>query len=168
MALIVETGSGAANANSYVALDAARTLADMLYVALPADDATAESALVAAARFLEGFRDQFKGSLSNGSDQALCWPRSLADIGGFEVGSDSIPYSLKCAQVAAASLIGAGSNLTPNSDGRFVTKKDIDGLVTEYSEKLYSTPDGSPRWGIVDAYLRPLLIERKGSRLGAY
>jgi hypothetical protein len=124
--------------------------------------------LSGAARFLEGFRDQFKGSLSNGSDQALCWPRSLADIGGFEVGSDSIPYSLKCAQVAAASLIGAGSNLTPNSDGRFVTKKDIDGLVTEYSEKLYSTPDGSPRWGIVDAYLRPLLIERKGSRLGAY
>lgn len=168
MPLIVEDGSGAADATSYVALADAKTLAATLYLALPATDPAIEAALAGAARFLEGFRAQFKGHPTNGADQALAWPRNLADIGGFEVANDSIPYSLKCAQVAAAALIGAGQNLLPNSDGRFVTKKDIDGLVTEYSEKLYSTPDGSPRWATVDAYLRPLLIERKAGRLGAY
>jgi hypothetical protein len=170
MALTVEDGTGIAGADSYVALAEARTLAASIGLALsnPANDATDENALRAGVHFLEGFADRFQGYRTNGLDQVLSWPRSLATIGGFEVEGDNIPHILKAAQVAAAAEFLAGKNLFPDSDGRFVTRKEIDVLVTEYSEKLTATEDGGPRFGVIDAYLRPLLIAKRASRLGAY
>jgi hypothetical protein len=161
MPLIVETGTGVANANSYVDLIEGRALADSCGLVLPADDTACEIALAAAARYLEGFADRFQGYATNGLDQPLQWPRARVFVGAFESASDSIPNLLKSAQVAAASLIAGGEDLFPNSDGRFKKASKVDVIESEFSEKVFGTVDGLPRFGIVDTFLRPLLVAAK-------
>lgn len=158
MPLTVETGSGSASANSYVSLAEARTLAVALGVILSPVDADAESALARATTYLETFRDLFQGHRTNGNEQALAWPRKLAAINGAMLEEDAIPLLLKKAQVTAASLIGAGTDLFPVDDGKFITEDTVDVITTKYSEKL-SRRGSHVDYPIVNAYLSPLLSD---------
>lgn len=167
--LIVETGSGISNANSYVALLDARNLADSLGFSLPADDTQAESALAAACRYLETFRPQYQGHAANGADQSLSFPRNLVFVNETEIDNSSVPVLLQYAQVAAASEITNGTDLLAAQDGRFEKASKVDVIESEYSESILGTPDGLPRYPNVDVYLRPLLREvERASRLRGF
>ena len=166
MALAIETGTGAdQTANSYVTLAEARTLAASMGLTLPAVDADLETALATATRWLEGFRGRWQGHASNGLDQPLAWPRRLVQVAGVTIDDDLIPAMLKKAQVSVAVEYIAGAALFENTDGRFVKVDKVDVLQKEWSEKIFTTPDGKPRFPAVDVYVKPLLIDEQGWKI---
>ncbi|MCW2763982.1 MAG: BcepGomr09 [Marmoricola sp.] len=168
MAIVVETGAGSdQTANSYVTLAEARTLAAAMGLTLPAVDADAEKAILGATRYLDGFRARFQGHTSNGAEQALTWPRRLVSIDGTTIDDDVIPLLVKKAQVAAAAEIGSGTNLFENTDGKFLKRDKTDVLESEWSEKIFTTPDGKPAFPAIDGYLLPLLRDDAGAKLTA-
>jgi hypothetical protein len=77
MALIVETGSGLATAESYVSVADAAEYAAARGLTFPATpEAAAEQALRRATTWLDGrYRGSFPGSRTNRREQALEWPR---------------------------------------------------------------------------------------------
>ena len=97
MALVIETGAGIPNADSYV------TRADCIaYVlaqygeALPDTGAT-DAALRRAAAYMDSLR--WKGTRSFGRDQDLAWPRlNVADCDDNPIGPDEIPREVIAAQ----------------------------------------------------------------------
>lgn len=97
MALIVETGAGIPNANSYASESALVSYAAARGVALTV--ATAEPLLVAAMDRLAGL--PYIGTRV-ARDQALDWPRSDVCVDGFEYESTELPPQLAQAQMAYA------------------------------------------------------------------
>ena len=62
-------------------------------------------------------------------DQTMCFPRSGVVKYGFDVPNDSIPSDVICAQVEAASQIGAGVNPYANDTGKEVKLQEVVGSV---------------------------------------
>jgi hypothetical protein len=100
MALIIETGTGAANSEAYA--DAAAYVAwHTAYrgTAPTASTVNVEAAIRRSVAFLEGLR--WVGSRRNGRAQALAWPRSDAIDGeGHEIAEAEIPPEVIEAQHA--------------------------------------------------------------------
>lgn len=168
MPLTVETGLGIDPAvNSYVTLIEARTLAAGMGLSLPAVDLDAENALALATRWLEGFRGRWQGHASTGAVQSLSWPRRLVTVEGQTLADNTIPLLVKKAQVSAAIESVAGAALFENSDGKFIISDKVDVLETKWSEKIFTTPDGKPRFPAIDVYVKPLLTDDFGWRLSA-
>lgn len=106
MAFTVETGTGVANANSFVALPEAEQIADTLgvsaYLAL-ADDTAKERALMQATRYLGlAFRPP-AGTEELTTAQGLAWPRSNAYKPN-GLAWDGVPQPVKEATVILAGL----------------------------------------------------------------
>lgn len=149
MALVIETGSIVAGADSYASV----TDADTYHVnnsnaawAL-ADNAAKEAALRKACRYLDGkYRPRWKGRRVQPVAQALEWPRGGVSIGdtypagsaSYDVGfggeifipSDSIPQRLKDAQCELALRALAGELAADATAG--VKREKVDVLETEY------------------------------------
>ncbi|WP_395383333.1 DnaT-like ssDNA-binding protein [Mesorhizobium sp. UC22_110] len=103
--LIVEDGSGLANAESYVsASDAASYAADrgLTFPASPADKA--EAALRRATAYIDNtYRTRFPGQRKKFRLQALEWPRvGVVDMNGFPVTGDEVPVEVVRATCEAA------------------------------------------------------------------
>lgn len=106
MTLIVEDGTGLANANSYASLTEANAYHDARLHALEwtaATDATKEKALALATTTLDAMV-VWQGDRMTG-EQALAWPRSGAAFDGFEVEDDSVPAPVKRATSELARLL---------------------------------------------------------------
>ena len=73
MAIVVEDGSGIANANSYGSEDELSTYADDRGYTLGSGDA--EAALIRATMFIDSYRFRFPGYRVKGRGQGLEWPR---------------------------------------------------------------------------------------------
>lgn len=159
--IVVETGNVIANANSYVDLAFARAYAGQYGLSLPADDDAASSALLNAERFLAGFESRFQGRRVD-ADQVLSWPRAGVVANGFPVDTDAIPIQVKHAQVEAAALITSGALTFNVRTGAFVTKKKVDVIETEYSEKVLTTPDGNPQYPKIETLLSGFLVSTNG------
>lgn len=81
MALIVETGLGVANADSYVSVGQAQAFADQLGFSWPSAPNLAEQALRRATRFIDAaYRGRFVGVRVKGRMQSLEWPRTGAFV----------------------------------------------------------------------------------------
>lgn len=104
MALVVETGTGAADAESYGSVAdcaAYATARGLTFAETPAP--AAEAALRRATVFIDGKRGRFPGYRLNGRDQALEWPRNGAsDAAGNAIASNSIPVEIVRATFEAA------------------------------------------------------------------
>lgn len=129
MALTVEDGSIVPNADSYISLADARTLAANYGWALPVDDTEAETALRNGAGYIGLQEPQLCGTRVS-ADQALSFPRQGITLYGFPFAADAIPQQVKLAQVAAASEYGAGSDVRASTDGRLTTMERVEGAVT--------------------------------------
>lgn len=129
MALTVENGSIVPNADSYISLAEARTLAANYGWALPEDDTAAEAALRNGASYIGLQEPQLCGTRVS-TDQALSFPRQGITLYGFPFASDAIPPRVKLAQVAAAVEYGAGSDVRASTDGRLTTMERVEGAVT--------------------------------------
>lgn len=167
MALIIEDGTGKADATSYVTVAEARAYALARGVTLPADDAALEALLMQAMDYLEAQRKLYQGertwpvgTLAHPAAQALQWPRTgvLVDC-RYELASDAIPAELKRAQMQAAMEAFAGISLMPSTDGRFVKREKVDVIETEYmtgQDMGAGSVMGSPSFPAVDALLQSL------------
>ena len=130
MALIVETGTGLPNADSYITLADARVYAANYGLALPADDAEAEIALREGCQYIELQESRYTGYRVSTS-QALAWPRTDAVNGfGAQYPDNVVPIQLGRAQVAAAAEYGAGTDVRASTDGRAVASEAVSGAVS--------------------------------------
>lgn len=104
MALIVETGTGMADAEAYVSV--AEVLAYALTRGLAFDQATSmqEAAIVRATAYIDArYGARFPGSKLKSRDQSLRWPRwDALDAEGVLIKSDEVPVEIKNATCEAA------------------------------------------------------------------
>ncbi len=133
MAITVETGAIVTGANSYVSLTEARAYATARGMALPADDAECEAVLLKAMDYLESFDARFKGVRVQ-RDQPLSWPRSGAEIEGWDWASTEIPRQVINAQLALIIEVNAGEDpLNPPAATLPTVRKKVGPLEVEYA-----------------------------------
>lgn len=158
--LVVENGTGLANANTYADESYARSFAADVGLILPADSEACKAALLAAMPYLES--QPWQGQRA-ATVQALDWPRLLVIVDGVAIASNVIPLDIKKAQVQAASEIGSGTDLFPSSSGAFVTEETVGPITTKYSDKQYLV--GGSVFASIDVYLKPYINWVGGYRL---
>ena len=129
MALVVETGVGLDDADSFISLIGARAFADKYGITLPADDTAAEVALRQGCQYVELQQKCFSGSRLT-STQALSWPRTGAtNAYGVEYADGDMPVQLGYSQVYAAAEYAAGKDVRASDDGLSVASKEVTGAV---------------------------------------
>ena len=129
MALVVETGVGLHNADSFISLDDARAFAANYGITLPTNDTAAEVALRQGCQYVELQQKCFNGSRLT-STQSLSWPRTGAtNAYGAEYADGDIPPQLGFAQVYAAAEYAAGKDVRASDDGLSVASKEVTGAV---------------------------------------
>lgn len=154
MALIIEDGTGVANANSYVDLTEARSFAESRGLTLPEGDTEAETELVKGFDYINTFRTLYGGSKAS-CTQSGQFPRSGLYIDGCEVPANSIPFEIKQAQVYAASLTTTGEELYVNSSGKEVASERVEGAVSvSYFEN--GNPNAQPYFAAIEKLLDPM------------
>lgn len=152
MTIIVEDGTIVADANSYVTVAELDTFAALRGITLPTLEADKEVLLIQGTDYTETFWDRFEGSTIQ-ADQSLQFPRSGVSVNGFSVASDSIPQTLKNAQMQAA-IESETTSLTPNT-GQNIKKEKVDVIEVTYQDSngsLYA-----PTFPSIDKYIDPLL-----------
>lgn len=153
MALVVEDGTGLANAESYCSVAAADARHSAFgNTAWTGTDAVKEAALRRATAYLEQrFRDRWQGNRHT-TAQALSWPRNSVVVDGFiVVDSNVVPSDVAnaCADLALKAL-----SETLNADlERGIVREKTGPLETEYDP--YSPQ--SKRYPAIDQALAPYL-----------
>lgn len=164
MSLVIETGAGLPNAESYASV----AQADARCVALGVTDWAArattdkEVALRLATQFmLANYRTQWSGRRVYRT-QALDWPRYGVTVDEFPIPSDEIPVEVINACIDLAVRSAGGTELLPDMEtGSNAVKKDkIGPLETEYFENTTSAAD---RFVAIDAALAPFFGATGGS-----
>lgn len=155
MSLVIEDGTGVADANSYATVDEARTYATLRGLTLPVSDADVEKLLVKACDFLESLESKYKGQKTV-STNVLAWPRKCVYLYNAcePIDKNSIPVVLKSAQCQLA-FDGNSTDLMPTGTGRQVIRTKVDVIETEYSDTKSATL--TPRFNKAMAILGPLL-----------
>lgn len=181
--LIIEDGTGVADANSYASAAAARAYAALRGVTLPAAPESGqdpvETMLVLAAQYLDGL--SWIGKLATFT-QGLKWPRVLNrpylgfkfypsewwyyNEGTVDPSYYILPPKLIAAQCQAVLEQSAnGVVLQPTSvggiDSQFVTRERVDVIETTYSEKIGTLT--TPTMLTVNALLQGLLVVGGGA-----
>lgn len=152
--MIVETGAGLPDANSYVTVLFADSYVTQRSLDgwLTLTTADKEAALINATDFVEAtFSESFRG-FKRTESQALSWPRSGAIVDDFLIPENSIPVRLQQAVVQAALRSAAGDVLIQDQSQRVVEEK-VDVLTVKYAE--FSDPQ--TRYPMVTRLLTPLL-----------
>ena len=160
--LIIEDGTGVANANSYATDAELKAYANLRGKSVPATQPERESLLILAMDYIESYRKQFKG-IKTDYTQSLQWPRVDAYIDGYQVDSASIPQELKNAQMEAA-LIGNSTALLQTGSTSNLASFSVDGV---YSETYFNGGSWeSVRTDTIDVYL-DVLLSNSGSSINA-
>ena len=161
MSLIVEDGTGKADAESFISLADATTRHSNLGNTAWADaasDSVREAALRRATIYMQqAYRERWLGYKRH-KEQALAWPRWSVVVDEFWVDTESVPADVAnaCADLALRALT---SDL--NADlSRGVVRKKIGPLETEYDPH---SPQAT-RFRAIDMMLAPYL---KGSSANA-
>ncbi|MBW3512926.1 DnaT-like ssDNA-binding protein [Janthinobacterium sp. NKUCC06_STL] len=153
--IIIETGAGLADADSYASVAAAdarcASLGLTVWAALA--EASKEIALRKAVQFMASYRTRWAGRRVY-QHQALDWPRYNVVVDSFIVPSIIVPVDVVNACIDLAVRAGNGEDLLPDLDtGSNAIKKDKTGpLETEYFQ---NTTDARERFVAVDALLAP-------------
>ena len=129
MALVVETGIGLADADSFISLEGARAFAAKYGITLPTNDEAAEVALRQGCQYVELQQKCFSGSRLT-TTQALSWPRTGAtNAYGVEYADGDMPAQLGYAQVYAAAEYAAGTDVRATDDGKSIASEEVSGAV---------------------------------------
>lgn len=154
MALVVEDGSGLANAECYISLAAATarhtSLGNAAWAAA-ATDSDREAALRRATAYMEqAYRENWKGYRLHKA-QFLSWPRWRVWVDGYPIEPNVVPPEVAnaCADLALKALAGdLNADLT-----RGVTMKKVGPIETQFDR--YSPQ--RVRYPAVDMALAPFL-----------
>lgn len=134
MALIVETGAGLANSESYISV----ADADIYHAkrgCVPWATLTTtqkEEALIRATDYIEQAYSQNFYGLRVNSTQALSWPRYGVTLNGYSVSSDTIPQAIINATAELAYRAAQG-NLAPDLT-QAIKREKVDVLEVEYMD----------------------------------
>ena len=129
MALVVESGVGLSDADSFISLEGARAFAAKYGITLPTNDAAAEVALRQGCQYVELQQKCFSGSRLT-TTQALSWPRTGAtNVYGVEYADGDMPAQLGYAQVYAAAEYAAGTDVRATDDGKSIASEEVTGAV---------------------------------------
>lgn len=162
--LIVEDGSGVANANTYVDLTYLQSYADDRGLALPTEQADKEVYLLRAMDYLESRRQDYQGVKAS-SDQSLQWPRKQVTLDCETFDDATIPEVLKKAQCQLVVEQQQRTRLYPaprtSSVEGLVTHKQVGPLVKKFAFDGKATTDPSKAIVIasVETFLHPLTIK---------
>lgn len=134
--IVIEDGTGIANANSYGSLAGARSYASDRGIVLSSDDVIVSALLVNATDYLESF--DYVGKQKTNT-QSLSWPRSCVlypDASSFP--DNAIPGQLIKAQYQAVIDQAGGIDLQPSVDVSqgYITESKVDVLMTKFSESV--------------------------------
>jgi len=130
MALIVEGGTVVPNADSFLSLADARSLASNYGITLPVDDTEAEITLRNGYLFLLTEERNLQGSRVS-AEQTGIFPRKDVLQNCFELPSDIIPQEVKMAQLYAADAINNGASTNNIDDGQRLKSFNVDGVYSE-------------------------------------
>ena len=162
--LIVETGEGRPDAESYCSLDFANIYLARRGLTLwrnSMDDDQREAALRRATDYmLEKFRSGWRGNRTM-QFQRLDWPRSGAFVDGFEIAANEIPLGIQEACAALAFKAAAG-DLAPDAQATQsgIKSKQVGDIKIEYSEG--STPINES-YRSIEMMVAPYLQRASGS-----
>lgn len=152
MALIVETGSGAADAESYVSVSDANAYHTARgNAAWTGSESVKEAALRRATDYmLQSYAQRWQGDRVS-ETQALDWPRSGVYAHGYLIASDTVPAAVAnaCAELALRAL---SESLLPDA-GRVTASEKVGPIAVAYLPHGRSTK----AWSAVDAMLEPYL-----------
>lgn len=159
MALVIEDGTGKADAESYVSVADADTYLTARYPNTLAWFALAEGAKEQALRLATDYVDtEYTGrwiGTRKTSTQALEWPRIDAlDIHGFIVASRALPQKLKTAVIEAARLMTSGGTLRADAPTAPIKRTKIGPLEKEYQDGVDTTNAENP---VIGAILKGLI-----------
>lgn len=128
MTIIVETGEGLDDANSYLDVAEANEFADSRQLTLPVVDDDVKALIFRATDYVESFSSRFPGYKFSDT-QGLSYPR---DDNGVPA---TIPKELKQAVIYTMVGINAGFDPVENkSSTPFVTRESVDVLRVDYAE----------------------------------
>jgi hypothetical protein len=144
MALVIENGTGLANAEAYSSVADCSAWAVAYYGhALNGNTADKEAAIRRAVAYMDGLR--WKGTRTRGRAQALAWPRSgVTDCEGSTIAASSIPAEVIFAQhVLARAEFQSPGVLSPSVTlGAVVRREKVDVIEAEYdTSRLQGTAD---------------------------
>lgn len=158
--IIVETGSGVANANSYVSVSEARDYAANRGVTLPVEDDEVAAFLIKATDYLESLACKYQGKKTDCA-QSLQWPRTGVVICCVDVAGNAIPKELKQAQMALVLVQNEGLVLQPNiTAGDFITEETVGPITTKYANPIQAGI--TPQFTSVESLLQPLFFASCG------
>lgn len=163
MALVIEDGTGLANAQAYANVATVVAYAALRGTTLPSDATVIEPLIVLATDYLESLDYILRPYTKT---QALEWPRShhfCDPCVGLTGGITDPLYPQKALQAATAQLVmdqKAGVTLQPTVAGgtQFVVEERVDVIMTRYSEKLGTL--STPTLHAVNDLLRGLVVPR--------
>ena len=149
--LIIEDGSIVAGANSFTTDAELTAYALARGYTLPATEAERDTLQILAVDYIFSVESKFQGCRVSAA-QELPFPRTGVYSYGFIVPSDSIPQSLKNAQMELAVQVNS-SPLIINGTVQNISKEKVDVLEVEY----FSGGNWSQvRTDSADTYLKPL------------
>lgn len=161
--LIIETGAGLPDAESYASVAQADARCAALGVTdwMPRTELAKEIALRNAVLFMATYRKRWAGRRVYQA-QALDWPRYGVCVDEFPVRSDVVPVDVVNACIDLAARAGRGEALLPDLDlGNNQIKRDKTGpLETEYFQ---NNIDAGSRFVAVEAMLEPYFGSAGGS-----
>lgn len=130
MALIVETGAGVADADSFLSLVDARALATNYGITLPVDDAEVEVLLRNGYLGLLPIEKDLQGTRTH-DIQTNIYPRAGVLKNCVAVDSDAIPNEVKLSQLYQADAIQSGASTNEVSGGQKLSGFDVKGVYSE-------------------------------------
>ena len=131
MALIVEDGSAVANADSFLSLVDARTIATNYGLTLPVDDTEAEVVLRQGYLNLNTREFTLQGLRVGGIVQTGIYPRTGVTSNCSPIDSDVIPNDVKMAQVYASDAINSGATTNNIDTGEDLSGFNVQGVYSE-------------------------------------
>lgn len=165
--LVVETGAGLPNADSYASIDTADAyLSNYGYVTWDAaTDDMKSAALRRGTQYVDlTYGARWRGTRKNGRGQALDWPRfGATDCDGVPVPDDAVPLEIVNATIEAARRENANPNsLFPDSVPTKVQKRvQIGALEVEYFDPRVATGSTgtTPQIPVIDELVANLLLD---------
>jgi hypothetical protein len=154
MSIVVETGTGASNSETYISVADASTYhtarGNAAWAALASDTVREQALRKATGYMVATYRNRWQGTRKV-EDQALCWPRYSVVVEGYLVDDDIVPEIVKraCAELA---LKAAAEDLAPDLE-QVTISQTVGPIRTDYDRY-------SPQWKryrAIDAMLLPYL-----------
>lgn len=130
MTLIVEDGTGVANADSFLALVDARALAAQYGIVIDADDTKAQVELRQGYRGLLASENQLQGTRTHDIQTGI-FPRTGVISNCVEVASDAIPIDVKLAQLYYQAAINSGYDNNGVNDGQNLKSFEVPQVYKE-------------------------------------